>query len=868
MQNKHSKTGNEYPFCNQKKDDNITIEKRGPAEPDLIRLKHSEHHETVGYPTDVSWKVSNRNNSRAQNSRARARLQDLVVNWQPRKHASKPKDGIALAGKDSFSYAFSSAFSMSNATNIYGLDDDLTKAAVFEALLEREASCQFASGSNANLHALLNIKESHGRESMTVSGELGPDNELRWALNHGRTTGTTWTRLLCMIFNLSRMDALATLANILSMSFDNLSKLSSDRHAAEFNGGSRPIEDVPAFLQLPGLPAGSACAELMEKKYIYGNADQIIGAILRYRLNENDFCLPATVGRGVLCMGKYKPTAHFLNQHLMDQHPFAPVIFFQDMRTALAFERMLGEARGYDSEKFIVTAHLGDDLSVLSWNYFHNHEVVFIPAPTKECLAMVKPYKDHITGAQAKSFQVYSGFLLHSQPDCALIGPVEGTTDAEEELLHKTVWLDTVERPTRLMEQVVKQGVYYDEFMAWGQKLGIFKKPKEQNNYNETTSFNSLSLFQPHIGLATPLTNVTDVTTKQIVVPGGITLLHGLKDSGKSITCVSAAKAIITGGGLFDIFTAGESRNILYLDSETPQDLLTARLGQLGLVGEIGNRLFLLSKFDLRGNDLAFSITDQKFRDYVEEIMREQNCGYLVLDNLTSLMDDGSLYHPTTVSKFFEDWIGSLTRQGIGVVMVSHTQEGPDAGTPAATARGCKEFSIRAHSEIVLVRSTEILEKKLGPEAVQHMAAQDGLTVGICFKVCKSACVLQKKIFWLHLPLGASQWEFLSVTGVDGKEIEFAQVCSKPEPDPTVKDEPLLDAPKSGDITVLDQLSSDEKSVYDMAQTAGSVKTADITKKLGCSDRTARNLTKSLEERGLLEPNGNFGPQQGYRVKN
>ena len=529
---------------------------------------------------------------------------------------------------------------------------------------------------------------------------------------------------------------------------------------------------------------------------------------------------------------------------------------------------MLGEARVYDPEKFIVTAHLGDNLSVLPWNYFHGHEVVFIPAPTKECMALVKLYKDYITGAQAKSFRIYSGFLLHSQPGRDLIGHVEGTTDAEEELLHKTVWLDTVERPTWLMEQVVKQGVYYDEFMAWGQKLGIFKKPKEQNNYNETTSFNSLSLFQPHIGLATPLTNVTDVTTKQIVVPGGITLLHGLKDSGKSITCVSAAKAIITGGGLFDIFTAGESRNILYLDSETPQDLLTARLGQLGLVGEIGNRLFLLSKFDLRGNDLAFSITDQKFRDYVEEIMREQNCGYLVLDNLTSLMDDGSLYHPTTVSKFFEDWIGSLTRQGIGVVMVSHTQEGPDAGTPAATARGCKEFSIRAHSEIVLVRSTEILEKKLGPEAVQHMAAQDGLTVGICFKVCKSACVLQKKIFWLHLPLGASQWEFLSVTGVDGKEIEFAQVCSKPEPDPTVKDEPLLDAPKSGDITVLDQLYSDEKSVYDMAKIAGTVKTADIAQELGCSDRKARNLTKSLEERGLLEPNGNFGSQQGYRVKN
>ena len=53
-----------------------------------------------------------------------------------------------------------------------------------------------------------------------------------------------------------------------------------------------------------------------------------------------------------------------------------------------------------------------------------------------------------------------------------------------------------------------------------------------------------------------------------------------------------------------------------------------------------------------------------------------------------------------------------------------------------------------------------------------------------------------------------------------------------------------------------------------MAKIAGTVKTADITKKLDCSDRKARNLTKSLEECGLLEPDGNSGSQQGYRIKN
>ena len=119
----------------------------------------------------------------------------------------------------------------------------------------------------------------------------------------------------------------------------------------------------------------------------------------------------------------------------------------------------------------------------------------------------------------------------------------------------------------------------------------------------------------------------------------------------------------------------------------------------------------------------------------------------------------------------------------------------------------------------------------------------------------------------MHLPLGASQWEFLSVTGVDGKEIEFAQVCSKPEPDLTVKDEPLLDALESEDVAPPSQLSPDENVVYSMAQTAGSVKTADIIKKLRCRDRKARNITKRLEERGLLEPNGGSGSQQGYRIK-
>ena len=846
----------------------ITIEKRRFNEQDLIKLKHDEHHETVGYTNDHCWNVKNTpKSSLLLQNRILTQLQNFILKWSPRKYTSKPTESIPLASCSMFSPAFNNALSTANTANIFGLDDDLTMEVFFEALLEWEASYQFRSDKNSHLQKLLNINTGTGGDAIRVAGELETDGELRWSINNGRITGKTWTRLLCTVFNLSRMDSLATLANILTMSFENLYQLSSERRTAKLSFTlQEPTEHIPQKLYVPERSLGSPCVKLIEQADIYGTARQKIGSILHYQLNGTDFCLPATVGDGVLCMGMYKPTAHFLNQHLMDQHPHAPVILCQDMRTALKLQHLLEETRGHNPAETIVTAHLGTDLSVLPWSYFHGHHVVFVPAPTKESMAAVKLYRDHITGSQAKNFRVYCGFLLHSQPNCDQNGHVEGITDAEDELLRKSMWLDAVERPSWLAQQIIRDAVSDDEYISWGRTLGIFKAPRAHDRPAVPPLEDELVLFTPSVvNVAQQPMSITDVTVQHILPPQRNVLLHGLKDAGKSFACLAITKAVISGNALFGCIPSTGGGNVMYINSETPKEDFIQRLAQVGLADEISQRLFVLSKYDHMATDCAFSLTEPLFCNKVTTLLKKTNCRYIILDNLTTLMQEGQATQTIAINKIY-DWLEKLQQRGICVVVVHHSLDNGNAGTMLAKARGSADTSNRNHGELVLIGSTQILEKKMGTEAVQHAAAQDGLTMGVHFKVCKAACVLQKKTLWLHLPLGASKWEFLAITGADGKEIEFpmnsittgvktapGEECPSPSPDIA------LTAPAEHD------LSPDQRAVVESLR-SGSAKRKEIEAKTGFGEDKVRDLLNSLTAMRIVHKEGQ-GKATYYALK-
>lgn len=792
----------------------------------------------------------------------RSTLKCIVTKWMHIRKQDRPPKGIALVGNDSFSNDFADLIGEANVTDIYEIEDSLIFESIFEAICEREANIAYSERKNGYLENILHIKE-HG---FCVNGSLRTNNLLSWEIDFGKRTGKSWTELLCAVFTLPRLDALATLANILGIQFVNMYQFSSDPHVAESRGGLSPSNDIPECLHLRRLSGTPTYAEQAGRVDILGNAGQVIGAIVCYRLGSKEFCLPAIVGRGVLCIGKYKPTAHFLNQHLMDRYPAAPVLFCQDMRTALALQRLLEETRGYTPDEAIITAHLGSDLSVLPWNYLHNHRVMFLLAPTKRCMAMVKLYKDQVEGAGARCFSICTKWLLHSRPCCDPSHGVDSLTDAEAELLRGAVVLDDVERPLSMVKQLVNEAIPYDAYLEWGQKVGIFKVSKGVGVKSPAVHCRALPPDDPAM-VPARASQLADVTLYHTMRPGNYVVLLGAKGAGKTQTALSICRSLFNGNITWPLFRGAEidPGNIAYVDAETPYDEYCANLQQHALAEEQGSRFWGLSRFapDLPAFCNTFSLMDSAFREGLAEFLLENKCRFVFLDNLSALMGDG--VHQGKAAEGLLDWVKRLQGHGLCVVLVHHKSSGDDATHHGVKARGSHLFTTLARTAIVLVGSAEILNNSLGTDEVQKVAAHDdGLTVGIRFDASKAAPVLEKKTLWLHLPLGGSEWEFLAITGADGREIELPSALSVATTETRAQGNvPSFES--TGSESTGFALSPDEGKVLKYIQEKTSAQTSDVCALLHCRDTKARGVLQRLESVGLLESFGQ-GRGAGYRL--
>ena len=148
-------------------------------------------------------------------------IDQYVTEWRSYKESTNfLSRGSAVEGN--FSPAFQKAIGDTNVTDIYRLDDDRLMESLFESLVEEEVVKDIPVGLCSLLNPPLSVL-SFSRKSrhLVVTGEIDNQRKPIWRIDNQQKSGS-WTKLLRQVFNLSRMDAVATLANIVGMHYENL----------------------------------------------------------------------------------------------------------------------------------------------------------------------------------------------------------------------------------------------------------------------------------------------------------------------------------------------------------------------------------------------------------------------------------------------------------------------------------------------------------------------------------------------------------------------------------------------------------------------------------------------------------------------
>lgn len=758
--------------------------------------------------------------------------------WDNPRPSDLSKGVIPLTTGDRFSPGLQEVLGSGNTTYIHGPDGPLL-VGVFEALMEHEANARYHYGDE--------------REAIKRFTELDdfyyckPERTgtLRWRIWGKQEVSGRWVDLISYVFNLPAMDALATLAKMLGTNIENLQH-PTNRYRRDSSAAFRNLtEDVPDQLYLPRFTAGHRCIELVHRHDIHDNAGEVCGSFLEYTVGGKRFCLPATVSEGMLSVGNNPPRACFLNENLLGRYTASTILFFQDARSALSIEKLLGQIQGYDPTRFIVTAHLGDDLKIFPWSHFWGRDVVFIPAASKVDMARVKLYEDFITGAAANSFRVFPGFLLHSPPGVELAQVNENLPSQEAALFRDTMFIDDMKMPLAGAQQIIEKSGSYDEYKAWGQLRGIFKKPNEPVSTASRSEVHTLPPANPSETPDRPQ-NLGEVELHHFIRPGTSVAVLGAKNAGKTQVALSICAALRKKGAFFSIFRNASivPCNVAYVDAETLPDEFQANLSQYGLDNDAG--FFGLCKHD-KGKNYPFdtySLMNPEFRAGLQEYLLDKGCRYVVLDNLVALMGN-RIDYGADVQEVIE-WVEQLQDAGICPIIIHHLGD-----ETQGKARGSKIFTFRARTIITLTGKNEILRDSAISEPIKNSAHQEGLTVGLRFDTCKAGAILEGMTFYAHLPFGAAHWEKLGCYGLDGQKIEVPvaeKVIAHPENAQPVTAEDTLEAK-------LKNLSPDQRKVV-QALHAGSAKRADLQKNLDWGEGKTQAVLNELLEKGIACKHG------------
>lgn len=724
---------------------------------------------------------------------------------------------------------------------------------VWEGFLEDRAYRQLIASKETTIQNLVESLKPH------CSIRLLHQAQLEWSINGHEGIG--FVDFIATIFTINRHDAMATLEYLVGMKLSNVLHFSGDNHCCEFSFKDCDI-DIPRVLYLKRGTQPSEYIELDNIIKIYGASNQIIGAFIRYKWQNCKFYLPASVGSGVLCIGRFSPSTHLLNQHILDRLPYAKVIFFQDIHTAIAVNEKLKEILGYNIEEFVITGALCNQINILPFSFISGHDVFFVPAPSKTCIERIEQYFKFLCGTGANSCKFVPQFFLHTSPPCDGWRNVQLEYEEASRLIREAVVVSECINIIDTIRNAIKNALDITGFQKWGEALRILKSPKSALDKPEEEE-NSKLPKPTELQMPSRPQTLSEVNIFHTFRPGTYIYLVGRKGSGKTQLCFSLCYQLLYRTSCWPFFPAENifGENICVVDGETPQDEFDENLRQYGLKEFLGKRLFCLTVLGEDQPDFMrdFSLGKDVCRKSLKQYLIQKKCRLLILDCLLLLTD----HSPNSCVRDVLNFIKYLQQCGICVVLINHKhQENNDK------ARANEDYLNEARVVINIVDRDEIIASASSPAIAKEYASKDGLTLGLKYTHQKAAPILQNKTIYLHLPLFSKKWRFLDATGTEfipslwqdyDKTGEYSVINGDGKLALARNEDACESIENNKDLSKkLARLSPDARKVYDAIKVnCGSSKRDDLEKACDKSKDTILKLLGELIAEHLVESSGN-----------
>lgn len=671
--------------------------------------------------------------------------------------------------------------------NIDGILEPYERLMFFGQLLANEHRLLYSSPEPG----MSTKREMQGRE---IYYSFWYENDkLNWQLgNEEPQTGTIFDMIGYLYGRDLLEEQVGMLVAELKFDFTSLSEVNKMEKRRLINGEKLYHDYLPKKLNMYDVTKQLSFSYLQNCVDIYGTQNELLESILTYEWDDRYFCVPACLeeplitytGQGLpaLTIGKHIAPAIFINQNYFSKYPNATIFFCQDIRLAIKLDTLLEKITSYNPADFFVTSIFGNNFSEYNWKYLYRRHIIFFPEPTTKSLAIVKNFKEYCELTGYGKFSISSNFIL---PYLKAESTAIKISQAEEYILNHSTPLEEIKDIINFLKDQINNANSIEEFTKIYKWLHIFQHNlqnlESEKEQNITESFAPLPVEDPQWVLPAP-NNLGEVKINYILKPSNLVFLIGIKNAGKthlSYLLIKSALHIEKDLPLFSSNYGKPFTNIMLVDGESDKDKIESYLKQHSLIHEVGKSLFIVSRF-MGGFPKwidEFYLTDSRIRDWLKSELIKKQCRILVLDNLTDLL--GAAVNYQSKSDEIIKWIREIQLLGVCVIIYHHkSEDSPHIGSTKTD--GSQIFKKLARTIINIHGDREPNGVKLWPDKAKNKTKEEGLTAGIEFYTCKSAPLLEKYIFWVHLPMNQTQWEYLCTTRTDYTLCDIAFLSTLP----------------------------------------------------------------------------------------